>query len=291
MQGIIDFWRTTSGKFAIISGGGVAGLLSICFACTVCSALIGSNDTTSEISSRPSRTPTSLSLTSAVSESQPTATPTEEVPTATPTKVISTETPTLLPSTEIPTAELLPTETPLPEALKPLVTAAETEVNLRGGPGTDYETVGTLPSDKSLEITGRNADSSWWQVSTQNGLAWVAAQVVVANNVVDTIPVVEAPPPPVQPAPTEQPPEPTSVPTIPPPAPTAVPVAPVEPAFTGKTVDPPWWPCMEGQIKGNRDSGKYHTSGGQFYDRTYEGVECFATEAEAQAAGYVKSQR
>ena len=42
-------------------------------------------------------------------------------------------------------------------------------------------------------------------------------------------------------------------------------------------------------IKGNQ-SGIYHVPGGQFYDRTNP-EECFASEEDAQAAGYRKSQR
>ena len=43
-------------------------------------------------------------------------------------------------------------------------------------------------------------------------------------------------------------------------------------------------------IKGNQSSGIYHVPGGQFYGRTNP-EECFASESDAQAAGYRKSQR
>lgn len=46
-------------------------------------------------------------------------------------------------------------------------------------------------------------------------------------------------------------------------------------------------------IKGNHSSSGeyiYHVRGGQFYDRTNP-EECFATESDARAAGYRKSQR
>lgn len=58
-----------------------------------------------------------------------------------------------------------------------------------------------------------------------------------------------------------------------------------------REVDPPWWPCEEGQVKGNRDSQIYHTPGGTFYPRTFEGVQCFDTAADADAAGYRPSER
>jgi hypothetical protein len=56
-------------------------------------------------------------------------------------------------------------------------------------------------------------------------------------------------------------------------------------------VEPAWWPCREGQIKGNRDSMKYHVPGGRFYTKTYEGIDCFDTEEEARAAGFTRSKR
>ena len=74
----------------------------------------------------------------------------------------------------------------------PLVTAGETDVNIRSGPHTDYNIVGTLPSGESLEIIGRNSDSSWWLVSTPNGVGWIAAFITTASNVNDSILIVEA---------------------------------------------------------------------------------------------------
>lgn len=60
--------------------------------------------------------------------------------------------------------------------------------------------------------------------------------------------------------------------------------------ITNKTVDPPWWPCARGQIKGSQ-SKIYHLPTGQFYARTYDNVRCFNTAAEAQTAGFRASQR
>lgn len=77
---------------------------------------------------------------------------------------------------------------------EPLVTAGENNVNIRSGPGTDYEVVGSLPAGQSLEIIGRNADSTWWQVSTPNGTGWLAASVTTVSNVDENIPLAEVPP-------------------------------------------------------------------------------------------------
>jgi uncharacterized protein YraI len=89
----------------------------------------------------------------------------------------------------------------LTEAAKPsgpIVTADKSNVNIRSGPSTDHSIVGKLLAGQSLEIVGRNSNSTWWQVPTPNGLGWVAAQVTKADNVNASIPVVEADSPPVQ---------------------------------------------------------------------------------------------
>ncbi len=80
-----------------------------------------------------------------------------------------------------------------PERPQPIVTAGQRNVNIRSGPGTHYPIIGGLLAGQSLEIVGRNADFSWWQVSTPNGLGWVAARVTTASNADESIPIVEVP--------------------------------------------------------------------------------------------------
>lgn len=73
-------------------------------------------------------------------------------------------------------------------------------------------------------------------------------------------------------------------------APPPAPVAPSRP----RSVAPSGTNCPSSHpIKGNHSSSGeyiYHVRGGQFYDRTNP-EECFATESDARAAGYRKSQR
>lgn len=273
MQNIVDFWKTAIGKVAILGGGGVLGLLSLCFACTICGTLFGDSDSSRQISEA---TRNIVSFSTEEPTPEPTTTlepsPTPE-PTATPMPIADAPEPT-------PTSTPMPEPTNVPEENQPpIVTAGDSNINVRSGPGTDYDVVGTLSAGQSLEIVGRNSDSSWWQVSAPDGLCWVSAGVVTSSNVDDTIPIVEVPPPPVQPTPTEVSPQPTN-----PPSSTGH-------TFSGDEVDPPWWPCDEGQIKGNRNSMKYHSPGGQFYAKTYDDVQCFNTAAEAEAAGFVASKR
>ena len=209
MQRTSELLKIIIDKLTVGILGSLTRLLSICLICAAF-VLIWPSEIAEETVLLPTVVPT---------ESLSAETPTRPLPTATPTEPLPTETPTQLPPTESP-EDTLPTETPTTEA-KPIVTAAES-VNLRNGPSTDHEVVGTLSAGERIEIVGRNVDASWWQVSTPNGLAWVAASVVTATtiNMDDGIPVAEAPPPPIQPTPTPPPPQPTvgtqNSPTVPP---------------------------------------------------------------------------
>ena len=98
--------------------------------------------------------------------------------------------------------------TPIPAAANttPRVTAASSAVNLRLGPGVNYQTSGALLQGQSLVIVGRNASATWWQVQTANGLRWISARVTSTANTGDNVPVVQAPaPPPPPPKPTNPP--------------------------------------------------------------------------------------
>jgi hypothetical protein len=76
---------------------------------------------------------------------------------------------------------------------KPLVTARDKNINIRLGPSTDYQVIDSLPASESLEIIGRNSDSSWWQVNTAKGMGWIAASVSDASNIGDSILIAEPP--------------------------------------------------------------------------------------------------
>ncbi len=77
-----------------------------------------------------------------------------------------------------------------PEVGKPVVTAGGSNVNIRRYPNEYCDKVDSLPAGQSIEIVGRNADTSWWQVSIPNGLGWVADWVTTASNIDDGVPVV-----------------------------------------------------------------------------------------------------
>lgn len=135
-----------------------------------------------------------------------------------------------------------PTPTPTPTPPPPLVTATQSSINLRSGPGINYNRIGRLALGESLPIVGRNNDSSWWLVATPaGGVAWVSAMTVAAAYADDSLPVVSIPALLVQPAAQsiqppvvaaasgfpavlpETGPEPTPIPLLPPGTPTAAP--------------------------------------------------------------------
>jgi cytoskeleton protein RodZ len=97
-------------------------------------------------------------------------------------------------------ADLLPAPTPAsavvapPEAApaQPAAVAAavvNAAANLRGGPSTDYPILAGLPLGQAVTITGRSADSTWYQLSDGS---WLFAELV--DNAPADLPVVEAPP-------------------------------------------------------------------------------------------------
>jgi hypothetical protein len=117
-------------------------------------------------------------------------------PTATP---LPTNTAT---ATALPTATPLPTTTATATALPDVVVVAATvtpeavessavaggNANLRSGPGTDFANVGGVVDGEALEIVGRNADGTWYQLV--NGY-WIAAFLV--EGAAASIPVVPVP--------------------------------------------------------------------------------------------------
>jgi hypothetical protein len=97
------------------------------------------------------------------------------------------------------------------------------------------------------------------------------------------------------PSPTPEPstatPEPTNTPIPATKPPAQVVAAPAPQAPIPTAVDVGAYPCQPGQIKGNRNSGIYHAPGQRDYAKTQANVECFDTEAAAQAAGYRRAKR
>ena len=121
----------------------------------------------------------------------------------------ATRRPTLTPIPHLPTSTPTrprPTATPTPAT--PYITTTRS-MNIRGGPGTNYDVVGYATEGEELIVTGKNADGNWWRIDFEGQDAWIYAFYVVETNA-DNIRTV----------PTPAPPEPTPIPS-PTPAPQA----------------------------------------------------------------------
>jgi uncharacterized protein YgiM (DUF1202 family) len=68
-------------------------------------------------------------------------------------------------------------------------------VNVRSGPGLDFELMGRLDEAESVPVVAQNDNGDWWQIeyaAAGSGLAWVAAVVVDFSGDREAVPVVPA---------------------------------------------------------------------------------------------------
>lgn len=102
-------------------------------------------------------------------ETQPSPAPSQPPRIITPTPFTRVITPTPIPSPTELVGIVLPATGPcVLSTFEP-----DVNVNVRSGPGTSYSVVGTILPTRSYDVIGRNADESWYQIST----GWVAAFV------------------------------------------------------------------------------------------------------------------
>ncbi len=116
-----------------------------------------------------------------------------------------------------------------PPTAAPTAAAAELVtndiVNIRRGPGTNYDLVGSAQAGTKFKITGKNQDGDWWQVDYNGEPGWIFGQLVNATGaqavaMAQNIPAAPTPapvPPTNTPAPAQPTPQPG--PTQPPPTP------------------------------------------------------------------------
>jgi len=79
-----------------------------------------------------------------------------------------------------------PTPTPLPPPTTLTAFVDADLVNLRAGPGVEYDITGQVAAGAALPIRGRHpAYPNWWQVDAGDGPAWVYAPLVTAAGPLD----------------------------------------------------------------------------------------------------------
>lgn len=124
--------------------------------------------------------------------------------TALPAVVTFTPVPPTATNPPIPTATETPPATPRPEvtateeapaAMEPPESDAKVtvlgEMNIRSGPGTDYEVIGDAVAGEEFAITGKNSEGNWWQLDFRGESGWIFAPYVIAADAED-VPVVGA---------------------------------------------------------------------------------------------------
>lgn len=117
--------------------------------------------------------------------------PVEETVSTTTEETVPTTTPgPTNTATAIPTSTFTPTPTPLYVGFL----TVRQNANLRAGPGSDYEVVGSANGGDELPIYGRNTDGTWLQVD-EDGLTWIWAELVDLPLEIASIPVPPSPTP------------------------------------------------------------------------------------------------
>ncbi len=138
----------------------------------------------------PPATPTAVAEVSTPTPLPPTATltATPPLPTATPTST-STISPTPSPS-------VTPTVTPTPLPVVKLKDTAPISANVRSGPGTNYPVVAQFGVGQQAVVTGRNENTSWWQIKLDNLTGWIFGDLVVLLGDKQAVPLTATPVPP-----------------------------------------------------------------------------------------------
>ena len=98
-------------------------------------------------------------------------------------------------------ATLVPTPQPVFVTATPdgvVITVLNDTVNVRGGPGINYQILGRVLKDQQLRIFGRNSDGSWLVINFEGTQAWITADpsLVSISGDVRSLPAVQAPPTP-----------------------------------------------------------------------------------------------
>jgi uncharacterized protein YraI len=204
--------------------------------------------------------------------------PTPE-PTVTPTPTSP------LPPTDTP----MPTDTPVPTPVPSPTPTSEPEavvavdlLNLRAGPGTNYDILTMMEEGTKSTVVGRTEANDWLKVVIADGReGWVFAEMVTVSGDLGAIAVAQAPPTPM-PLPSPTPEAPTAIPE--PPTPTPKPGILLEDDFSDPASGWPehndghkWW-YENGEFNGLVE-GTYYLTWQGYSGRVFSD---FALEADAR---------
>jgi len=105
-------------------------------------------------------------------------------------------------STETLTPSATVTVAPSATQCKPTV-VANSAINVRSGPGTVYDVIGSINQSGSATVAGKSADATWWYIDfpgVAGGHGWVSGSVVTASCIPASLAVIAAPPTPLPPS-------------------------------------------------------------------------------------------
>jgi hypothetical protein len=94
---------------------------------------------------------------------------------------------------------LTPTLAPSPGTAASPTAITRTRLNVRAGPDTAYPLLGTLDEGQTVQMTGRNQDSTWWQIVYPPGSSargWIAAEYTIVSGEPQSLLVISVAPPP-----------------------------------------------------------------------------------------------
>jgi uncharacterized protein YraI len=176
----------------------------------------------------PTFTPTPATVAAA-----PTSTPTANPPTPTATVATPITATVAVTTTVAVTANQIITPTAAPANEAQLTIAGET-VNVRSGPATTFDAIGSAANGESFPIVARNAQGDWWQICCINDQpGWVFGELAMVANADNVAIAADAP----TLAPVAVAVAPTPVPAADQPTPTSAPAAPVPPVDNGSAGD------------------------------------------------------
>lgn len=94
-----------------------------------------------------------------------------------------------------------PTDPPTSTADEPQLTVSTGAVNMRSGPDTTFAIVGSATQGETFALQARSADGGWWQICCVNGeSAWVFGQLTTVKQA-ESVAVAVVIPTPMQPTP------------------------------------------------------------------------------------------
>lgn len=106
-------------------------------------------------------------------------------------------------ATRTPTITSTPSQTPVPTATLEGVwaTVRARALNVRGGPGVSYETLGQLRRGEQVRLLGANPDLTWFVIQFRSQMGWISGGTAFITITGDprTLPIVQPPPTPTLP--------------------------------------------------------------------------------------------